>query len=452
MNHKSQEPYQSLDVLQEKQRRLQIAEAQLRAIFNNAPSGIIFVDEQGTITFANQRMAEMLGFDLAGLVGSAYLDYIYEPELQEAEQKMFQLIRGEIDHVTTERQYRRKNGTVFWGKLVGTQMNSPEGSSLGILGIISDVTAQKEAEQNLKAAYSKLDKLVELNLDGIMVIDLEGTILFINPAAAQMLGRTETELVGEQFGYPLTPDENTEIDLLSGNGRVKVVELRTSKTEWDGKTAILASFRDITDRKQAEQDLRENEEELTAIYENAPLIMMLVDKERKIRKANSFTSRFAGLSVEEIKDKRGGEALYCLHHLEDSRGCGFGTQCEHCVVRNTVLDTFETGQSHSHLEASLPLMRQDEEKEYTFLVSTTLLRHNEDPLVLLAIMNITERKEAEENLRHMGFRDSLTSLYNRNFLEEEMNRLQDGRHSPIGIIICDVDGLKFINDTLGHQY
>ncbi|MGM0739915.1 MAG: PAS domain S-box protein [Bacteroidota bacterium] len=308
MNHKSQDPSQSLDFLQEKQRRLQIAEAELRAILNNAPSGIIFLDEQGTITFANQRMAEMLGRDLAELVGSAYLDHIDEQESQEAEQKMFQLIRGEIDHVTTERRYRRKNGTIFWGKLAGAQINYPEGACLGLAGIITDVTEQKEAEQNLQAAYSKLDKLVELNLDGIMVIDFEGTILFINPAAAQMLGRTETELVGEQFGYPLTPGEKTEIELLSGSGSVKMVELRTSKTEWDGKGAILASFRDIT-----------------------------------------------------------------------------------------------------------------------------------------------ERKEAEEKLRSMGFRDSLSGLYNRNFFQEEMNRLKDGRYSPIGIIICDVDGIKFINDTLGHQ-
>ncbi|MFO7860290.1 MAG: PAS domain S-box protein [Desulfosalsimonas sp.] len=308
MNHKSQDPSQSTDVLREKQRRLQIVEAQIQAVFNNALFGIIFVDEHGTITFANQRMAEMLGWDLEELVGSAYLDHISEQELQEAEQKTFQLIRGEIDHVTTECQYRRKNGTIFWGKLEAAQINYPEGFSIGLAGIISDVTAQKEAEQKLQSAYDKLDKLVELNSDGIMVIDLEGTILFINPAAAHMLGRTEAELLGKQFGYPLTPGESTEIELLAGNGTVKVAELRASQTEWDGKTAILTSFRDIT-----------------------------------------------------------------------------------------------------------------------------------------------ERKEAEENLRRMGFRDSLSGLYNRNFFEEEMNRLQDGRYSPIGIIICDVDGIKFINDTLGHQ-
>ena len=79
-----QELAQSRDLLQEKQRRLQTAEAELRAVFNNVPSGIILVDEQGTITFANQRMAEMLDRDLSELPGSVYLDHIYEPESGEA--------------------------------------------------------------------------------------------------------------------------------------------------------------------------------------------------------------------------------------------------------------------------------------------------------------------------------------------------------------------------------
>jgi PAS domain-containing protein len=58
-----------------------------------------------------------------------------------------------------------------------------------------------------------------------------------------------------------------------------VVELRARETEWSGQTALLASFRDITERKRAE-------EELEAIYENAPLIMLLLDSERRVRKAN----------------------------------------------------------------------------------------------------------------------------------------------------------------------
>ena len=65
--------------------------------------------------------------------------------------------------------------------------------------------------------------------------------------------------------------------------------------------------------------------------------------------------------------------------------------------------------------------------------------------------NITERKEMEEWLRYLNLHDKPTGLYNRNYFEEEMERLQSGRFDPVGIVVCDVDGLKLVNDNLGHQ-
>lgn len=67
-----------------------------------------------------------------------------------------------------------------------------------------------------------------------------------------------------------------------------------------------------------------------------------------------------------------------------------------------------------------------------------------------AYSDITSRKKVEEQLLMMGMYDSLTGLYNRNYFEQEMRRLKDGRSLPLGIIICDLNGLKLINDTFGH--
>jgi diguanylate cyclase (GGDEF)-like protein/PAS domain S-box-containing protein len=71
--------------------------------------------------------------------------------------------------------------------------------------------------------------------------------------------------------------------------------------------------------------------------------------------------------------------------------------------------------------------------------------------VHLSIVDITDRKKGEEKLRFMSFHDALTGLYNRAYFEEELNRLEKSRHYPISIITCDLDGLKQINDTLGHD-
>jgi putative nucleotidyltransferase with HDIG domain len=127
--------------------------------------------------------------------------------------------------------------------------------------------------------------------------------------------------------------------------------------------------------------------------------MVLVDRERRVRKVNRVAVEFAGRSAEEMIGLRGGEALRCLHSLDDPKGCGFGPFCEICVVRRTVLDTFETGDSHYRVEAKLPFVREQKQEELTLLVSTTLLSVSEGERVLVCIEDITERKRAQEELQ-----------------------------------------------------
>ncbi len=65
--------------------------------------------------------------------------------------------------------------------------------------------------------------------------------------------------------------------------------------------------------------------------------------------------------------------------------------------------------------------------------------------------DVTERKQLEERLTEMGYRDALTGLYNRGYFEEELKRLDRRRGGSVGLIIVDVDGLKVVNDALGHD-
>lgn len=69
---------------------------------------------------------------------------------------------------------------------------------------------------------------------------------------------------------------------------------------------------------------------------------------------------------------------------------------------------------------------------------------------VIILTDLTDRKLIEEQLRHLSFHDSLTGLYNRAYLEQEIVRIANGRFNPVGFISCDVDGLKLVNDTLGH--
>ena len=71
--------------------------------------------------------------------------------------------------------------------------------------------------------------------------------------------------------------------------------------------------------------------------------------------------------------------------------------------------------------------------------------------VIAIVRDITSRKEMEEKLHYFAFHDRVTGLYNRVYFEEKLQQLTDGNQMPIGIIMCDIDGLKLVNDTFGHQ-
>jgi signal transduction histidine kinase/CheY-like chemotaxis protein len=98
--------------------------------------------------------------------------------------------------------------------------------------------------------------LVEKNADGIIVIDENGTVLFVNPAAEQIFGRRADLLIGRPIGIPFVAGDTTEIAIHKPDGNQIDAEIRTVETTWDRQSARLASLRDISARKAAEERLR----------------------------------------------------------------------------------------------------------------------------------------------------------------------------------------------------
>jgi len=149
----------------------------------------------------------------------------------------------------------------------------------------------------------------------------------------------------------------------------------------------------------AELAAREREEELVAIYENAPVIMLLVDDKRQIHKANKEMERFAGASAADLRGRSVGDALHCPHAMDDARGCGFGPHCRSCSLRQTINHTIETGRSHHGLEVAFSTIAAGMQRDHTFLLSTLRLTVRGQSLALATMQNITRRKRTEEALR-----------------------------------------------------
>jgi signal transduction histidine kinase len=116
--------------------------------------------------------------------------------------------------------------------------------------------AELEARtRELKQSRLRFRDVIERNADAIVVIDEEGVIRFGNAMAAELFDRDRATLSGTAFGFPVVVGETTELDLLRP-GESRVVEMRIVASEWEGQRAYIASLRDITERKQAEESAR----------------------------------------------------------------------------------------------------------------------------------------------------------------------------------------------------
>jgi putative nucleotidyltransferase with HDIG domain len=90
-----------------------------------------------------------------------------------------------------------------------------------------------------------------------LILDKNSSIVkFMNPAAEIIFGTNARHFVGRVFEHLIIPDKPTELDIITGNGKSSVAEMRVMETEWEGQSAYLASLRDITDRKRMQQRLQ----------------------------------------------------------------------------------------------------------------------------------------------------------------------------------------------------
>ncbi len=108
--------------------------------------------------------------------------------------------------------------------------------------------------RELQASEERFRNVISRSADGILIVDEAGVVRFANPATESLFGRAADELAGVAFGFPVVAGETTEIDIISKGGRAAVAEMRVVETRWEGEMAYLASLRDITERKRAEEE------------------------------------------------------------------------------------------------------------------------------------------------------------------------------------------------------
>jgi PAS domain S-box-containing protein len=208
------------------------------------------------------------------------------------------------------------------GQMDGTQIER------SLFYAIERSRLQRELEQytqEITKVQANLLKILQKNADAIIVVSKDKQILFINPAAESLFGCKKQSLLNTPFDYPVEGGKTTEIEIKNMNGEDTVAEMRVVDINWEGKTAYLASLRDITKRRQTEEALRFSDAAFKSIHES----VIATDTEYSITHWNEISEQIYGikasqaigkklLSVYEIVEKYPGENEARFTNLENT--------------------------------------------------------------------------------------------------------------------------------------
>ncbi|MFI3135939.1 MAG: EAL domain-containing protein [Methylococcaceae bacterium] len=153
-----------------------------------------------------------------------------------------------------------------------------------------------------KASIAKtihLKHLINNSPDGALIIDYDGDVVFANPAAEKLFGRYGDTLTGKPFGFPVVDSDRTELDILHADGTMSVAEMRVSEAQWDGKVSFIITLRDITERKQREEQLRLFKRAVNC-SNNGIVITDAMQNDNPVIYVNHAFERITGYSEEEV--------------------------------------------------------------------------------------------------------------------------------------------------------
>lgn len=261
---------------------LQSSEARFRALFESAPVGIAQGDV-ASIRFinANQRYCDIVGYTRDELQSLNFKDFTHPDDLPADLDNLARLLAGEVRQYRMEKRFIRRDGKIVWCSLTVAALWSPGESPDCFIAVLEDINARKQAEEALRESEQKYHQLFDTLQEGIWAIDRAANTSFVNPHMARMLGYTVAEMEGrplfsfmDERGVELSKRnlerrqqgiaEQHDFELLHKDGHRVYVTMESSPLmDRDGKyVGALAGVMDITMRKKTEAALRMTAERL----------------------------------------------------------------------------------------------------------------------------------------------------------------------------------------------
>lgn len=297
---------------------LRASEERYRTLFESVPIGLYRSTPDGRILDANDAFVQMLGYlsKEALLQTPAHALFLDSNDRQRWQAEMN--AQGIVHYFVT--QLKRYDGTPIWVVDRARAIRDPQGKILYYDGSLVDITEQRRSEEALRASEARYRALVESNPDGV-VIHQDGRCVFVNPSGVRLLGAQKPEellgkpvldfvhpdyrdIVGERIQRSLKewqPAPPLEEKLIRLDGTAIEAEVTAVPIMYEGRPAMQVVFRDISERKRMEQELRDSEERYRDLFENANDGIYILDRAGRILSCNRKTEEITGYTLEEIR-------------------------------------------------------------------------------------------------------------------------------------------------------
>lgn len=431
---------QQLSRLKNTEAELKISAEKYKHIFDHSPAAVYLSDQNGKILSVNKAWERLFGFpsreSIIGLNSNHVL--FTDPEERERYKRILEQ-RGFVEGFET--QMRRYDGSIIDVEITGSAKRKNAGEIECFEGFITDISARKKAERDLRISEEKYRTVAENSLAGIYMFQDGGTFSYVNQRFAEMLGYDcPEEIMGRHFWELVHPDdrnmvkgkglnrEKTHVEpthysfrCIRKDGTTIWVSMRAVHASYRGKPAATGNIIDITERKLAEKKLLDSEEKYRTVVENS-LTGIFIHQKGKYRYINHRLAEMLGYDrPEEIIDK----PFWEIVHPDDQamvRTRGLRRQAGDFYPNHYIFRVLKSDGSIMWVE-----MRASSS---TYQGSSAVIGN---------VVDITERKRAEEEIRLLSRR--LIDV-----IEEERRLLAADLHDEFGqgltALHMDLDALK----------
>jgi two-component system, cell cycle sensor histidine kinase and response regulator CckA len=375
------------------------AEENFTVLFDENPIPTLFSEmPSGKIAFVNRRMADLFGKNPGDIVGKTAneLGLLQNPADQDRLTAMIGA-KGYVDNMEVAKVFPDgSHGTDLISMRLVTMNGKPY-----CLTVVQDITGRKQAEEALRKSEERYRWLVETTDTGYVIIDVKGVVLDANAEYVRLSGHEKLdEILGRSVVEWTAQEEketnaqavaacmkngfirNFDITYVDKTGKRTHVEINATVMETEGKQKILTLCRDITERKQVVEALRQSGERYRLLHESAPVGILLINRSGEILEVNSAAIQILGSPSAQATKKIN---LLTFPLLVTA---GISAAFNRCVETGKVISgeyPYVTNWGKSlHMDLRFVPIFDD---------------RNQVTLVHAIAENITDRKQAEEALR-----------------------------------------------------